>query len=177
MCQRIGELYYRVRKGIGFNKSPIEYGAFPMDPYSHTPLHSGAQQPGMTGQVKEEIIARFGELGVRVHNGCVAFDPGLLRAREFVAEARPFRFLDVKGEWCELDVPSSGIGFTWCQVPLVYVIKGPAEPAMTILYDDGKTATIPGLVLPEYVTTEMFRRSGKIRQIELVLNKNLLLSE
>ena len=177
VCQRIGELYYRVRKGIGFNKSPIEYGAFPMDPYSHTPLHSGAQQPGMTGQVKEEIIARFGELGVRVHNGCVAFDPGLLRAREFVAEARPFRFLDVKGEWCELDVPSSGIGFTWCQVPLVYVIKGPAEPAMTILYDDGKTATIPGLVLPEYVTTEMFRRSGKIRQIELVLNKNLLLSE
>ena len=52
-CQRLGSLYYRVREGIGFNKSPVEYGAFPTDPYSHTPQHLGAQQPGMTGQVKE----------------------------------------------------------------------------------------------------------------------------
>ena len=66
ICQRLGGLYYRVREGIGFNKTPAEYGAFPTDPYSHTPGHGGAQQPGMTGQVKEEILSRFGELGVRV---------------------------------------------------------------------------------------------------------------
>ena len=63
-CTHLGQLYYRVRKGIGFNKTPAEYGAFPTDPYSHTPKHAGARQPGMTGQVKEEILTRFGELGV-----------------------------------------------------------------------------------------------------------------
>ena len=43
--RRLGELYYRIRKGIGVNKTPLEYGAFPADPYSHTPAHAGAQQP------------------------------------------------------------------------------------------------------------------------------------
>ena len=50
---RLGGLYYRVRHGIGFNKDPAQYGAFPTDPYSHTPKHAGAQQPGMTGQVRK----------------------------------------------------------------------------------------------------------------------------
>jgi hypothetical protein len=63
---RLGRLYYRVREGLGFNKTPDEYGAFPTDPYSNTPKHARAQQPGMTGLVKEEVLTRFGELGVRV---------------------------------------------------------------------------------------------------------------
>ena len=58
-CDRLADVYYRVRNGIGFNKTPAEYGAFPTDPYSHTPKHAGARQPGMTGQVKEEILTRL----------------------------------------------------------------------------------------------------------------------
>ena len=69
LVERLGHLYYRIREGIGFNKTPTEYGAFPTDPYSHTPKHAGAQQPGMTGQVKEEVLTRFAELGIRVENG------------------------------------------------------------------------------------------------------------
>ena len=68
VIRRLGDLYYRVRNGIGFNKTPEEYGAFPADPYSHTPKHGGAKQPGMTGQVKEESV-RFAELGIRVNEG------------------------------------------------------------------------------------------------------------
>lgn len=41
--KKLGSLYYRVRKGIGFKKTPSEYGAFPTDPYSHTPGHAGAR--------------------------------------------------------------------------------------------------------------------------------------
>ena len=122
-CARLAEFYYRVRAGIGFNKTPAEYGAFPADPYSHTPGHIGAQQPGMTGQVKEEILARFGELGVRVVDGGVRFCPGLLRAREFTAETLPFRYLDVSRRWRELTVPAAGLAYTWCQVPLVYQLQ------------------------------------------------------
>ena len=47
------ESYYKVRSGLGYNKTPELYGAFPFDPYSHTPSGQGAKQPGMTGQVKE----------------------------------------------------------------------------------------------------------------------------
>ena len=87
--QKLAEYYYKVRAGIGFNKTPENYGAFPTDPYSHTPKHAGAQQPGMTGQVKEEILTRFGELGVCVEDGVIHFKPSLLRKAEFLSDSHP----------------------------------------------------------------------------------------
>lgn len=175
-CQRLGALYYRVREGIGFNKTPAEYGAFPTDPYSHTPGHSGAQQPGMTGQVKEEVLTRFGELGVRVVDGEVRFDPGLLRAREFTSEPRPFRFLDVHGQWQELTVPASGLAYTWCQVPIVYRLRSEGRPTLTITRQDGSIENLPQLSLTAQLSSELFRRSGCIRQISLELPAGALLS-
>jgi hypothetical protein len=168
-CRQLGDFYYRIRSGIGFNKTPEEYGAFPTDPYSHTPQHAGAQQPGMTGQVKEEILTRFGELGIKVSSGAVRFYPSLLRRREFLTNARPFRFLAVDGQWRELTVPESGLGFTWCQLPLVYRLEDQADPAVTVYWESGRRQTLPGLELPGEVAGEIFRRSGRIRQLELVL--------
>ncbi len=68
-------MYDRVRAGIGYEKSAVDYGAFPADPYSHTPPSGGAKQPGMTGQVKEEILTRLGELGIGIVGGTVRFEP------------------------------------------------------------------------------------------------------
>ena len=175
VCQSLGALYYRVREGIGFTKTPVEYGAFPTDPYSHTPGHGGAQQPGMTGQVKEEVLSRFGELGVRVAGGQVRLDPRLLRAREFSPEARLFRFLDVDGEWQQLAVPASGLAFTWCQVPIIYRLRSEERPTLTITRRDGSTEMLPQLSLPAELSAEIFRRSGEIRQISLDLPRNALL--
>ncbi|MCC7200191.1 MAG: hypothetical protein IT483_11825 [Gammaproteobacteria bacterium] len=175
VCQRLGALYYRVREGIGFNKTPAEFGAFPTDPYSHTPGHGGAQQPGMTGQVKEEVLTRFGELGLRVADGEVRFEPGLLRAREFAPEPRPFRFLDVHGQWQELTVPASGLVFTWCQVPVVYRLCSEGRPTLEIALEDGIIQTLPQLSLPAQLSSELFRRSGCIRQISLDLPREALL--
>ena len=176
-CHRLGTLYYRIRKGIGFNKTPAEYGAFPTDPYSHTPKHAGAQQPGMTGQVKEEVLTRFGELGVRVSGGAVQFEPGMLRAREFVTSPQAFRFLDIEGQWQELTVPKSGLAFTWCQVPLVYRLDDSVKAALTVHLDDGSQQTLEELVLPAGLSTELFMRSGRILRIELVLGSSQLFSE
>ncbi|MCP4891606.1 MAG: hypothetical protein GY904_34080, partial [Planctomycetaceae bacterium] len=67
--------YIEIREGTGIKKNPRHYGAFPTDPYSHTPQHAGAQQPGMTGQVKEDVIARLAEVGLRIRHGVVSFDP------------------------------------------------------------------------------------------------------
>jgi hypothetical protein len=92
--------YRRVRDGLGYRKSAAAWGAFPADPYSHTPGEGGAQQPGMTGQVKEEILTRWGELGLRVRRGRVHFNAVLLD---------------------EAEVPAGGtLSFTWAQVPYTY---------------------------------------------------------
>jgi len=177
ICQQLGHLYYRVREGLGFNKSPAEYGAFPTDPYSHSPGHAGARQPGMTGQVKEELLTRFGELGVQVRGGRVRFRPRLLRAREFVSEPRQFRCLDVDCQWRELPVPTGGLAFTWCQVPVIYRLDDDAEPALTITWNDGRIQIRKQLALSAKESSEVFRRSGRIRQLTVSLPANMLFAE
>jgi hypothetical protein len=176
-CQRLGQSYYRVRDGIGFNKTPGEYGAFPTDPYSHTPKHSGARQPGMTGQVKEEILCRFGELGVRIRDGSVRFQPSLLRAREFVAKPRKFRFLDLEDNWQELTVPANGLAFSWCQVPVIYNLNDDAEPSLNLIRHDGTALDFPELALPAELSAELFARSGRIRRIVVTFGSNVLFAE
>jgi hypothetical protein len=107
--------YRRVRDGLGYRKSAAAYGAFPADPYSHTPGQGGAQQPGMTGQVKEEILTRWGELGLRVKAGRVRFDPVLLDASEIAED----------GE----------LGFTWARIPCRYR-RGPVT-RLRVLTEQG----------------------------------------
>ncbi|MDH4030906.1 MAG: hypothetical protein OEU49_08660, partial [Chromatiales bacterium] len=176
VCSRLGQLYYRIREGMGFNKTPAEYGAFPTDPYSHTPKHGGAQQPGMTGQVKEEVLSRFGELGVRVTGGEVRFDPRLLRECEFAAQCRVLRFLDVDGEWQELTVPERGLAFTWCQVPVIYRLTDDPVPAVTLIRTGGDTRTFPQLSLPGDLSAELFDRNGRVCRIEASFPTSFLLS-
>ena len=177
VCSKLASHYYAVRDGIGFNKSPGEYGAFPMDPYSHTPAHAGAQQPGMTGQVKEEVLSRFGELGVRVRNGRVFFEPRLLRPIEFSAAPGVFRYLDVEGEWQEVQLPDASLAFSWCQVPVVYRLDDSATPKISLTYEYGMSEEISALALPESRSAELFQRSGRIRQIDVTLRRSNLLMD
>ncbi len=81
--ERLRAHYRAIREGIGSHKTPAEYGSFPFDAYSHTPSMSGVQQPGMTGQVKEDIISRFFELGVHVQDGQITFCPTMLTDADF----------------------------------------------------------------------------------------------
>ena len=175
--RRLGQLYYRVREGIGFNKTPAEYGAFPTDPYSHTPKHAGAGQPGMTGQVKEEVLCRFGELGVRVSGGALQFQPGLLRARELMAESRDTGYVDVDGNWQTIKVPRNGLAFTWCQVPIVYRLDDNAPISLTIVDKDGEQKVFEQLALPAEESSDVFRRSGRIRQLTISFRTNMLFAE
>jgi hypothetical protein len=174
---RLGRLYYRVRKGIGFNKTPAEYGAFPTDPYSHTPKHTGARQPGMTGQVKEEILCRFGELGVRIYNGIVYFRPNLLRAREFLTASRNTGYLGVDGQWQTITAPKNGLVFTWCQVPITYKLDDDADSNIVVICDDGTQHRYTQLALSPEFSDELFRRSGIVREIIVTFKASLLLAE
>jgi hypothetical protein len=119
----------------------------------------------MTGQVKEEILTRFGELGVRVSSGAVRFRPELLRSREFISSPRTFRYLDVRNRWQTIAVPTRGLAFTWCQVPIVYLWNDDLEPCVNISWDDDRQQLLAQLELFSEVSSELFKRSGRIRQL------------
>lgn len=133
--------YYAVRSGLSFNKTPDLYGAFPTDPYSHTPSGRGACQPGMTGQVKEEILTRWGELGLFVQNGRLRIAPALLHKREFGSDG--------------------SLSFLRFGIPFCYrIIRDRNKECIVI---DGKR--YDGLTLETEPSKRLFFRAGGIREL------------
>ncbi len=165
---RLLEHYYEINAGIGVHKSPELYGAFPTDAYSHTPAGRGAQQPGMTGQVKEDILCRFGELGVFVKKGKLFFDPCLLRKEEFLTEANTFNYVDVNGEHLSTDLTVGQLAFTYCQVPVVYQLADKTQLEITLSDDSIKKSET--LNLDEATSQQLFERTGKITKITVQVN-------
>jgi len=168
VVDQLAECYADIRKGIGFHKSPQEYGAFPADPYSHTPAHSGARQPGMTGQVKEDIISRFGELGIEVRDGCLHIRPRLLQKSEFITAPAFFRYIDTRRTVKHMPVPAGALAFTFCQVPFCY-LRGNGQPGIEITCADGTKKNIKGHVLDRTLSAELFGRQGKISSVTVSL--------
>ena len=162
------EAYYDIRTGLGFNKTAAEFGAFPTDPYSHTPGHSGAQQPGMTGQVKEEILTRLGELGVRIDGGRLRFEPCFLRAIEFLQA--PQELVGMKGEqgMVKMEVPAGGLGFTLCGTPVIYRTSG-GSPRITVRSPCLEAVTIEGLELDPIRSKAILGRTGTVSAIKVEL--------
>ncbi len=158
--------YYRIRDGLGYLKTPQEYGAFPTDPYSHTPADSGAKQPGMTGQVKEEILIRFGELGLRVGSGRVRFDPRLLARREFLDKSTTCTLNTLEGTTRSVEIPTNGLAFTYCQVPVVYQISADG-PWIRVLTSDGERTEYAGIELDEGTGKSLFARDGRVVRIDV----------
>ena len=168
----IGKLldhYYEINEGIGAHKSPELYGAFPTDPYSHTPGGKGAQQPGMTGQVKEDILSRFGELGVFVHDGELQFNPRLLRNREFLNSAEVFKYTDVTNQVKEIELEKGSLCFTYCQIPIVYKLSG--ENQIKVVFNNEETLNLESLNLNKEESKQIFGRTGKIEKLIVSLKK------
>jgi hypothetical protein len=168
----LADLYYRIREGLSFNKTPEVYGAIPLDPYSHTPGHCGAQQPGMTGQVKEEILTRAGELGVTVRAGVLSFEPVLLRKSEFLTAPATWDYVDIAGKKQELLLPAKSLAFTVCQTP-VQMMLGDA-PGICVRFVDGHGEAIFGSALPAALSQCVLTRAGTIALIEVTIAQSVL---
>ena len=168
----IGKLldhYYEINEGIGVHKSPELYGAFPTDPYSHTPSGKGAQQPGMTGQVKEDILSRFGELGVYVTNGKLLFNPRLLRIEEFLKRPKTFKYIDLSKEAKSIELEKDSLCFTYCQIPIIY--KKAENEHLEVVYNSGLSVEFEDLSLDVETSKKVFARTGEINQIIVSLKK------
>ncbi|MFY7811692.1 MAG: hypothetical protein ACOVQ2_08170, partial [Flavobacterium sp.] len=137
--------FKEIGKGIGLHKSPEVYGAFSTDPYSHTPSHRGAQQPGMTGQVKEDVLTRIGELGVKISDGKLEFKPELLEIKEFLTQPKDIQLINVNGNEKTFKLPSNSLAFSVCQVPVIYKIGMINE--LKINFDNGNIETSSSFIL------------------------------
>jgi hypothetical protein len=163
----IARFYEEARLGVGTHKSPAVFGAFPMDPYSHSPRHMGAQQPGMTGQAKEDILCRFGELGVEVREGCLHFEPRLLDRAEFLEGPYRFDFLALDGTDATWELPARSLAFTYCQVPVCYRLG--AAWSIEVEHGDGRTRTVGGSRLDRESSLAIFERRGTIRRLTVTV--------
>ncbi len=164
------EAYDRVRAGLSFNKSPAVYGAFPTDAYSHTPGHSGAQQPGMTGQVKEQVLTRFGELGLRTDGGCLSFEPALLKNGELLPADVTWQLTATDGRARQEHLPKGGLGFTLAGVVVVYRTDGEPD-TLRITGHDGQTRDVQGRRLDPSTTRALFGRN-QIARIDVWFSAN-----
>ncbi|WP_088341683.1 hypothetical protein [Robiginitalea sediminis] len=165
LIRRLERHYHEVNAGIGVHKSPGVYGAFPTDPYSHTPAHRGAQQPGMTGQVKEDVLTRLMELGVRVQSGAIAFGPFWFDPEEWLGQADTFVYRNLAGNEESLALPAGSLAFTYCQVPIVYHRSG--EAYIEVHYAKGKPERKPGHRLDPERSAAIFKRSGEVVRVEV----------
>ncbi len=172
VLNRLKKHFYEVGDGIGIHKSPENYGAFPTDPYSHTPYHRGAQQPGMTGQVKEDILVRIGELGVFIKDGILSFNPLLLKNEELLKEATEFQYVDVQKQDRKLSLQPETLSFTFCQVPVVY--QKADEDKIDVKLSDGKTREFNSLNLDKNTSEKVFNRTGEIELITVYLKSERL---
>lgn len=159
--------YYEIVAGIGAHKTPEAYGAFPSDPYSHTPSGKGAQQPGMTGQVKEDLLSRFGELGVQVEKGIIHFKPSLLKTDEFLNSEAEFNYYTVLGKKNSISLDKGSLAFTYCQVPVLY--KKGATSSIYISFTNEEALTIEGSSLTPEISTQLFNRTNEVQQIEVTI--------
>ncbi|MCY4232501.1 MAG: hypothetical protein OXE59_01965 [Bacteroidetes bacterium] len=158
--------YYDIRDSLGSGQTPAKYGAFPQDAYSHTPKWGGAHQPGLTGQVKEDIIARWGELGLRIKDGILSIHPALLRKSEFLKKDEEFKWYNLDHSLQSMQLHQGQIAFTYCQTLFVYHLS--QTPKLTLRGELYAERTELTLSIEE--SAELFSRTGKISRVDIFLS-------
>jgi len=107
----------------------------------------------MTGQVKEEILTRFGELGVSVADGKIVFRPTLLREAEFFNQPTV---------WQELQLPADSLAFTLAATPIVYT-RG-ARASICVKTNNG-VRHLEGDTLDAAGSRAILQRSGDVQAV------------
>ncbi len=139
----IYKAYNKLLEGFIYRKTPEECSAIPIEPYSHTSFNNKSEQPGMTGQVKESVIMRRGEMGVRVLDGKISFEEKFLRPDEFLE--------------------NNEINFTCYGVKCVY--KKSTKKGIVI----NGTDKFNSYTINEAVSEKIFNRTNEIELIEIYI--------
>jgi hypothetical protein len=165
VVERLHRSYREIRDDLGLKKTPKEYGALPCAPYSHTPKHAGAQQPGMTGQVKEDILCRRAEVGIRICKGRLHFSPALFECEEFLSDDSTIVFHDLTDTRIKLPVAKDQFAFTVCQIPVIY--HRSTKHQLVIHFANTESVARENLSLTEAESISVFSRRGEITRIDI----------
>ncbi len=123
----------------------------------------------MTGQVKEEVLTRLGEMGLSVSQGCLVFGGPLLRDLEWLPAAAQFDFIDISGASSSLMLNAGEMGFTFCQVPIV-LRRG--EQASVVVHDRDQGETmVNGNVLPRDISHGIFMKRGAVTRLTVTVSR------
>ena len=128
----------------------------------------------MTGRVKEEIITRLGEWGLRIRAGQICFDPRLLRLCELLSEPANFSWVAVDGSRQSINLMPGMAAFTFAQVPIVYSAGASDQAVITITQAEGRTRTVHGSCLAKEDSAQIFSRTGAIARLGFEFPAKLL---
>jgi hypothetical protein len=139
----------------------------------------------MTGQVKEDLISRFRELGASVEGGRLTFKPSFAADDEALKEEGELRYIDAAGEERRLAVGRGCYAFTVCQVPVVVhaARDGTAQRArkassggegpgrIEIERPDGSVSVVRTLELGEEESAGIFARVLRARRLDVFFDR------
>jgi hypothetical protein len=121
----------------------------------------------MTGAVKEEILARQAEVGLVIENGCICFTGLLISPDELLKTSASFDYIDINRKSQRIEVPTGGLAYTVCQVPVV--VQFGDTSSIEIHLTDGQTQTIRGNQLDPINSQHIFQRDGYIHHLKVHL--------
>ena len=120
----------------------------------------------MTGQVKEDCLARFCELGARVESGTMRFDPRFFESSEFLTGPSEFLFEDVTGQSRSIPLDEGEFAFTLCQTPIIYH-RANSRGVRIRLIDQTESVERDDLTLTRDESQSVFQRRGQIARIDV----------
>jgi hypothetical protein len=129
----------------------------------------------MTGQAKEDILIRFGELGVEARDGRLRFEPRLLHRDEFLDAPYRFTSLEFDGSEATWDLPADSLTFTYCQVPVCYRLGD--QPSIRLERADGGIEIVDGTVLGREASADIAGRRGTYRRVTVTITGAALVGE
>ena len=158
---RLFDHYFEINAGIGAHKSPELYGAFPTDPYSHTP--GGKRRPAArhdrTGQGGPALpLWRIGRSRV---GGQLHFDRALMHAEEFLSAPASFEYVDVQGPGRRSTCPQPGLH----PVPSARGAPPRGQPSIEVTLADGRTERVDGLEFDLEWSQKIFRRTHEVARL------------
>jgi hypothetical protein len=122
----------------------------------------------MTGQVKEEIITRWAELGLFARDGEICFDPVLLREDEFLTRPETFEYVSAVGERRTLQLVQGTLAFTRCQTP--FVLHLATDERVEVRFADGTMMSLPDHRIGPELSREIFMRTGKVARVDIFVD-------
>ncbi len=132
----------------------------------------------MTGLVKEEILTRLGEWGLRIKGGQIHFTPRLLLRNELLTKPATFSYFSLAGPIATIDLHPNMAAFTFCQTPIVYRADESAPAlSLTVIRTGGIRHHIDANTLGPKLSTEIFRRSGAVSRVEVAIPSKIFRPE